>query len=65
MNKPKQYIVYTKRGEYHHGYNGSLEGALNWAIDCAKTVRGSVIEVWSNGSEVEVFNCYKKDSCSR
>ena len=61
MNKPKQYIVYTQRGEYHHGYNGSLDGALDWAIDCAKTVRGSVKEIWTNGREVEVFNCHKKN----
>ena len=55
--KNKQYIVYTPAGEYHHGYNGSLEGALGWAIDCAKTVRGSVKEISSNGKETVIFNC--------
>lgn len=56
----KQYIVYTPAGEYHHGYNGSLEGALGWAIDCAKTVKGLVKEVRSDGKETVVFNCTQK-----
>ena len=52
----KQYRVYTKRGEYHHAYNASLEGALSWAIDCAKRVGGSVRAVQDNKKETEVFN---------
>ena len=60
----KQYKVYNKRGEYHHVYNGNLEGALGWAIDCAKTIRGSVKEVHENGKEIEVFNYKGETSCS-
>ena len=60
----KQYKVYTRGGEYHHGYNATLEGALLWAIDCAKTIRGSVKEVHENGKEIEVFNYKGESSCS-
>ena len=60
----KQYKVYTRGGEYHHGYNASLEGALLWAIDCAKTIGGSVRELGENGEEVEVFNSIKNSPCS-
>ena len=60
----KQYRVYTKRGEYHHAYNASLEGALSWAIDCAKTVGGSVKEIHENGEEIEVFNSTIETPCS-
>ena len=61
----KQYRVYTKRGEYHHAYNSRLEGALNWAIDCAKRVSGSVREVSESGKEKEIFNWEKQIACSR
>jgi hypothetical protein len=60
----KQYRVYTKQGEYHHAYNASLDGALNWAIDCAKRVGGSVTEVSEEGKEKEVFNWAKPTTCS-
>ena len=60
----KQYRVYNKRGEYHHGYNGSLKGALSWAIDCAKRVGGSVREVSNSGKEKELFNWTKQTTCS-
>ena len=60
----KQYRVYNKHGEYHHAYNASLEGALNWAIDCAKRVGGSVKLIRDNDKEVEVFNCAKEVVCS-
>jgi hypothetical protein len=55
--KNKQYIVYNRAGEYHHGYNARLEGALGWAIDCAKTVRGLVKEVSTDGKQTVVFDC--------
>tara|TARA_R110001599_G_scaffold277937_1_gene479293 strand:- start:548 stop:748 length:201 start_codon:yes stop_codon:yes gene_type:complete len=55
MKKNKKYKVYTKKGEFHHGYNASLKGSLSWAIDCAKTINGSVIEVDENGEEKEIF----------
>ena len=51
MKKNKKYKVYTKKGEFHHGYNASLKGSLSWAIDCAKTINGSVVEVDENGEE--------------
>ncbi len=60
----KKYKVYTRAGEYHHGYNAALDGALAWAIDCAKTVRGSVREVRENGTETEVFNYGEEAVCS-
>ena len=60
----KQYKVYNKRGEYHHVYNGNLEGALGWAIDCAKRVGGSVRAVEDSKKETEVFNCAKEVICS-
>ena len=58
--KNKQYIVYNHAGEYHHGYNASLEGSLGWAIDCAKMVRCSVKQVSTSGKEVVVFDCSPK-----
>ena len=58
--KNKQYKVYTAAGEYHHVYNSTLEGALDWAIDCAKIVKGSVREVCNDGKETVVFNCAQK-----
>ena len=61
----KQYKVYNKRGEYHHAYNASLQGSLSWAIDCAKSVGGSVKEIYENGKEVEIFNWEKKTTCSQ
>ena len=60
----RQYKVYTRNGEYHHAYNASLEGALDWAIQCARTVRGSVKEVLENGDEKEVFNSTGRSTCS-
>ena len=60
----KQYRVYNKHGEYHHAYNASLEGALSWAIDCAKRVGGSVRAVQDNNKETEVFNYTKEVTCS-
>ena len=62
-SKPTLYRVYNSKGEYHHAYNSSLEGALGWAIDCAKTVNGSVKEVNEDGTEKEVFNCKKEVKC--
>ena len=47
----KQYKVYNKQGEYHHVYSASLEGALGWAIDCAKRVGGSVTAVQESEKE--------------
>tara|TARA_B100000519_G_scaffold52091_1_gene42681 strand:+ start:8574 stop:8774 length:201 start_codon:yes stop_codon:yes gene_type:complete len=63
-SKPVLYRVYTRKGEYHHAYNASLEGSLLWAIDCAKTVSGSVKEVFEDKTEKEVFNCIKNKKCS-
>ena len=60
--KNKQYIVNNHAGEYHHGYNGSLEGSLGWAIDCAKMVRGSVKEVRIDGKQIVVFDCTQKNN---
>ena len=57
--KNKKYIVYNRAGEYHHCYNGTLNGALSWAIDCAKTVGGSVEEV-ADGKATVVFDYAKK-----
>ena len=56
------YRVYTKKGEYHHGYSAKLEGSRNWAIDCAKTIRGRVTEVYDDvdGPEEAIFDCNKK-----
>ena len=39
------YRVYNQKGQYHHCYSNQLNGALDWAIDCAKSVQGSVKEV--------------------
>tara|TARA_Y100000004_G_C8904522_1_gene408052 strand:- start:94 stop:291 length:198 start_codon:yes stop_codon:yes gene_type:complete len=59
--KPILYRVYTKKGEYHHGYSAELKGSRDWAIDCAKTVRGFVKEVYE-GYETEklIFDYNKK-----
>ena len=59
----RQYRVYTRAGEYHHAYNASLEGALQWAIECAKTIKGSVNEVLETGEEKQVFNSGEKSTC--
>jgi len=56
------YRVYNRKGQYHHCYSNQLEGALTWAIDCAKTVQGSVREVCENGEEKEVFSFKKAAS---
>ena len=40
------YKVYTRKGEYHHAYSAELKGSRDWAIDCAKAVRGVVKEVY-------------------
>ena len=64
-SKPIKYNVYTRKGEYHHGYSPRLEGSLMWAIDCAKSVGGSVKEIYENGKEVEIFNWEKKTACSQ
>jgi hypothetical protein len=63
-NPPFKYSVYTRKGEYHHGYSARLEGSLRWAIDCAKTVGGSVKEIHENGEEIEVFNSPIETPCS-
>ena len=56
------YRVYNRKGQYHHCYSNQLDGALTWAIDCAKTVQGSVREVSENGEEKEVFSFKKPAS---
>ena len=67
-SKATLYRVYSRKGEYHHAYNSSLDGALGWAIDCAKRVNGSVVEVLENGDEKEIFTSKKEkkgQKCSR
>ena len=67
-SKPVLYRVYNRKGEYHHAYSATLKGSLLWAIDCAKRINGSVVEVFENGDEKEVFACQKKnkeEKCSR
>ena len=44
-SKPILYRVYTKKGEYHHGYSAELNGSRDWAIDCARAVDGYVTQV--------------------
>ena len=61
--KSLSYRVYTRKGQFHHCYSTALEGALGWAIDCAKVVGGSVREVSDEGIEIEVFAC-SKEPCS-
>ena len=61
--KSLSYRVYTRKGQFHHCYSTALEGALGWAIDCAKVVGGSVREVSDEGIEIEVFTC-SKEPCS-
>jgi|TARA_R100000664_G_C2745023_1_gene132908 hypothetical protein len=56
------YRVYNRKGQYHHCYSPSLEGALDWAIDCAKVVHGSVREVYPDGEEKEIFSVKEKAS---
>jgi|TARA_Y100000361_G_C11128930_1_gene327699 hypothetical protein len=56
MKSNKKYKVYTKKGEFHHSYNSGLKGSLGWAIDCAKTINGFVIEIGEDGKEIEIFN---------
>tara|TARA_R110002020_G_scaffold237040_3_gene449324 strand:- start:1551 stop:1751 length:201 start_codon:yes stop_codon:yes gene_type:complete len=56
MKQSKKYKVYTKKGEFHHSYNSVLKGSLSWAIDCAKTVNGFVMEINEDGEEIEIFN---------
>ena len=63
-SKENLFRVYNRKGEYHHAYNSALDGALGLAIDCAKTVNGSVKEVLDDGTEKEVFSCSKKSKCS-
>ena len=58
------YRVYTRKGQFHHCYSALLEGALGWAIDCAKVVGGSVKEVTPEGVETEVFSCSKEPHVS-
>ena len=55
-SKSTLYRVYTRKGEYHHCYNGYLDGALGWAIECAKRVNGSVVKI-EGEKEVTIFNC--------
>ena len=56
MKQNKKYKVYTTKGEFHHCYNSRLEGSLGWAIDCAKTINGFVMEMNEDGKEIEIFN---------
>tara|TARA_R110000824_G_scaffold13784_3_gene59421 strand:+ start:2946 stop:3146 length:201 start_codon:yes stop_codon:yes gene_type:complete len=58
------YRVYNNKGEYHHAYSPSLKGSLSWAIDCAKTVNGSVRGIFDDETSKEVFNCNKGSECS-
>ena len=56
------YRVYNQKGQYHHCYSNQLDGARDWAIDCAKSVHGSVKEVSEKGEEQEIFSCKKASS---
>ena len=63
-NKAVLYRVYNRKGEYHHAYSATLKGSLLWAIDCAKTVHGSVKEVYEDKTEKEIFTSKKDAKCS-
>ena len=63
-SKPVLYRVYNRKGEYHHAYSATLKGSLLWAIDCAKTVHGSVKEVYEDKTEKEIFTTKKNAKCS-
>jgi len=60
-SKPILYRIYTKKGDYHHGYSAELKGSRDWAIDCAKAVRGIVKEVYDGDTtEKLIFDFNKK-----
>ncbi len=60
--KPILYRVYTNKGDYHHGYSAKLKGSRDWAVDCAKLVKGRVTEVYDDEHETEelIFDFNKK-----
>jgi len=47
------YKVYTRKGEYHHGYSAKLKGSRGWAIDCARVVGGYVTQVANDLEKTE------------
>ena len=60
-SKPILYRVYTSKGEYHHGYSAKLKNSRDWAIDCAKAIRGVVKEVYDGDiTENLIFDSSQK-----
>jgi hypothetical protein len=56
------YRVYNRKGDYHHSYGTTLDGSLDWAIDCAKKIQGSVTAVLEDEEEEEEIYNFKKDA---
>ncbi len=48
-----RFRAYNPTGGYEQSYNGALKGALKWATDCAKSVKGYVLQTPLVGEEGE------------
>lgn len=52
-NKVIKYRVFDGKDNYQQSYSSELNGANNWARDCARRVNGYVKEiVVSNGADI-------------
>lgn len=49
-NKLVKYRVFDGKDNYHQSYSSELNGASDWARDCARRVNGYVKEVIVNGN---------------
>jgi len=47
--KEIKYYAFDSKGNVQQSYSSLLQGASNWAIDCARRVNGYVTEVSFNG----------------
>ena len=39
-----KYRVFDHKNNFHQSYDASLQGALGWALDCAKRVHGYILQ---------------------
>lgn len=51
--KETKYRVFDRHDRFQQSYDAVLEGALDWAIACAKYTKGRVMEItFKNGKEI-------------
>jgi|TARA_R110000824_G_scaffold6899_2_gene31657 hypothetical protein len=60
MKKNTIYRSFDQKGRFQQSYSGQLDGAFQWAVDCAKRTSGTVkkVEFDAKGGEISSEQVY-------